>query len=77
MAEFVGSRDIEQVRYRINYLGNTRPKSRRRAERLAHIRWSEKEENRFEEGVKLFGKNWQQIAEHVGTRDPKQIYAHF
>lgn len=58
LAEFIGSRDVQQVRYRINYTCTTKPKSRRRAERMAHIRWSKLEENKFAEGVKLFGANW-------------------
>ena len=39
-------------------------------------RWSRDEHNRFIEGLKLFGKDWKQIEEHIGSRSGAQIRSH-
>lgn len=39
-------------------------------------RWTKEEHQRFIEGLKLFGKNWKKVEEHVGTRNGAQIRSH-
>ena len=39
-------------------------------------RWTEAEHNRFIEGLKLYGKDWRLIEEHIGTRTCSQIRSH-
>lgn len=39
-------------------------------------RWSDSEHRRFLEGLKLFGKDWRLIEEHIGTRTCSQIRSH-
>lgn len=39
-------------------------------------RWTKEEHQKFIEGLKLFGKNWKQVEEHVGTRNGAQIRSH-
>jgi len=39
-------------------------------------RWSEKEHNLYLEGIKLYGKNWRMIEQHIGTRNSTQIRSH-
>jgi MYB-related transcription factor LHY len=39
-------------------------------------RWTEAEHKRFIEGLKLFGKDWRLIEEHIGTRTCSQIRSH-
>ena len=38
--------------------------------------WTEDEHKLFVEAVRKFGKDWQKIAEHVGTRRRDQIQSH-
>lgn len=44
----------------------------RRGERY----WDSDEHERFIEAVRLFGKNWPKITEHVATRSRQSIYSH-
>lgn len=39
-------------------------------------RWTREEHFRFLESIRLFGKDWRQIEEHVGTRTCSQIRSH-
>ena len=39
-------------------------------------RWTSEEKRKFEEGLRLFGRNWKKIKEHVGTRSGTQIRSH-
>lgn len=39
-------------------------------------RWTKEEHQRFIDGLKLFGKNWKKVEEHVGTRNGAQIRSH-
>jgi hypothetical protein len=40
-------------------------------------RWDGEEHQLFEEGVKIFGKDWQRVAEHIETRTAVQCRTHF
>ena len=39
-------------------------------------RWSEKEHRVFLEGLKLYGKNWKILSEHIKTRSCTQVRSH-
>jgi len=39
-------------------------------------RWSDDEHERFLEGLLIFGKNWDQVVAHIGTRDPVNVRSH-
>jgi MYB-related transcription factor LHY len=38
--------------------------------------WSDEEHTRFIEAVKLYGKNWGEIATYISTRSRQSIYSH-
>jgi hypothetical protein len=40
-------------------------------------RWDGEEHQLFEEGIKIFGKDWQRVAEHIETRTAAQCRTHF
>jgi len=31
-------------------------------------RWTEEEHQRFNEAIRIYGKNWKKVTQHVGTR---------
>lgn len=39
-------------------------------------RWTDSEHRRFLEGLKMFGKDWRLIEEHIRTRTCSQIRSH-
>ena len=39
-------------------------------------RWTKDEHKCFLEALKLYGKNWKKVEEHVGTRTGAQIRSH-
>jgi SHAQKYF class myb-like DNA-binding protein len=39
--------------------------------------WSESEHTKFVEGYRLYGRDWKQLAVHVGTRSKSQVRSHF
>jgi SHAQKYF class myb-like DNA-binding protein len=39
-------------------------------------KWTDEEHKRFLEGLKLFGKNWNQIQKYIGSRSCPQTRSH-
>lgn len=39
-------------------------------------RWTSEEHEKFLEGLKMFGRDWRQIEEHIGSRTCAQIRSH-
>lgn len=39
-------------------------------------RWTDEEHKKFLEAIKLFGKNWNKVHRHVGTRTSAQTRSH-
>lgn len=51
-------------------------KKKRKSSRARARPWSEEEQRRFEEGLELYGRNWEQCAKHVGTRRTSLVRSH-
>ena len=72
--------DQEQDEYRKQH-SSTGRKRDIKAQRKSQISlqtglWSEWEHKRFVEGLRLYGKSWKLVTEHVGTRDVRLIRSH-
>ena len=39
-------------------------------------RWKYSEHQAFIDAIKMFGKNWKQVAEYIGTRSSTQVRSH-
>ena len=39
-------------------------------------RWNQDEHQSFMEGIRLYGKNWKLVAQHIGTRSSTQVRSH-
>ena len=39
-------------------------------------RWNKAEHQAFLEGIKLYGKNWKIVAQHIGSRNSTQVRSH-
>lgn len=39
-------------------------------------RWTKEEHQRFVEALKIYGKNWKKVEEHVASRSGAQIRSH-
>ena len=39
-------------------------------------RWTNVEHNRFTEALRIYGKNWKKVEDHVGTRTGAQVRSH-
>lgn len=39
-------------------------------------RWTDEEHHRFLEALQLFGKNWNKVHKHIGTRSSAQTRSH-
>ncbi len=47
------------------------------AEELKDAEWTDQETLLLLEGLEMFGENWNDIAEHVGSKTPQQCMLHF
>lgn len=43
---------------------------------VAQGRWTDDEHKRFVEALRKYGKDWQQVEDHIGTRNSAQIRSH-
>lgn len=39
-------------------------------------RWTKEEHKKFVEGIRLYGKNWKKVEDHIGSRSGAQIRSH-
>lgn len=39
-------------------------------------RWSQNEHQGFIEGIRVYGKNWKLVSQHIGTRSSTQVRSH-
>lgn len=39
-------------------------------------RWTDEEHERFVEGLRMYGKDWQMVEDHIGSRNSAQIRSH-
>ena len=59
----------------LKYITRKRPKPKKPEGRKLG-RWTDQEHELFLEALKLYGKDWEEIQAHVGTRDIVNVRAH-
>ena len=78
IAKHIGTRNLDQVQCRVTTLAgmykvdpNSVPKSLHRLvkyERTKCVLWTDDENLKFEEGLLWYGRDWDKISEHIGTK---------
>ena len=76
-SEFIGTRTSHQVRnYAFHYKDKLTKSTKQDNNDLLEILnescecyWLIEEKNKFDEGLKLHGRNWKMIQEHIGSKN--------
>jgi SHAQKYF class myb-like DNA-binding protein len=71
------SSDSEEKEYKIKSKHNRHKIERDENGKPYNIgRWSDEEHRKFMEGIEIYGKDWKQVQQHVGTRSSAQSRSH-